>query len=122
MPKKILIVDDNPGDLFLMTVALDESGVAYELASALSGEEAIKKAEDFRPELAIVDTRLPKIDGYETCKKLKEKFGASCKVVIITGLIDAVDSIKARISACDAYCVKTLDRKDLIETVKRLSL
>jgi len=85
---KILIVDDNPDTLTVFTDLLIEHG--YDVVTAANGVEGLKMAAEERPDLALVDTRLPKMDGYEVCRQIKEMKGLDVKVIMFTAYGDAV--------------------------------
>lgn len=118
MSKKILLVEDNEGDQFLIEEALKEAGIDCELIIESSGEEGVAKAASLNPDIVITDTNLPGIDGFETCKKIKEICGDSTKVIVMTGIVDAVDAVKARQMGADDYCVKTSNLSQMIKTLK----
>ena len=65
-----------------------------------------------------LDTVMPGLDGFDTCKKIKEIDG-NIKVIICTGFVDAVDATKARNSGADDYCVKTADFEVLVNAVRK---
>lgn len=115
---RILLVEDNEGDQFLIKEALEEIHSEIELVVASTGEEGITKAETIKPHFAILDTNLPGMNGFDTCKKIKESLGESIKVIIMTGVIDAVDAVKARKMGADDYCVKTSDLSQLVNVIK----
>ena len=120
MEKKILIIDDNEQDRKIMQRFLNKAGYE-EILMAETGEEGVKKAESEKPDLVIIDTMLPGIDGFEVCRQIRGIQGSSApKIVITTGTIDAVDAVKARRMGADDYCVKTSDCLPLIEAVKNL--
>ena len=116
---KILITDDNPGDRRLMREALSEVAVAFEVQEAETGEEAVDKARAWKPDLVILDTNLPGIDGFETCRQIKAISGISLKVIMLTGVVDAVDAGKAREAGADGYTVKTSDYQYYLERVRQ---
>ena len=62
---------------------------------------------------------MPGMDGYEICKKIKA-MDERVKVIICTGIVDAVDAAKARASGADDYCVKTVDYEPLIMAIKNI--
>ena len=119
MKKKILVVDDNRGDQVLIKETLLGAGVECEIIAADTGEEGIEKVKTENPDIVVLDTRLPKMDGFETCKKIKEIEQGKIKVIVMTGVIDAVDAVKAREANADDYSVKTSDCKSLIDVIKR---
>ena len=120
MGKKILIVDDNEQDRKIIQRFLDRSGYK-DIFTAPTGEEGVKTAKAKKPDLVILDTVLPGIDGFEVCRRIREALGKTTpKIIIMTGSIDAVDAVKARTMGADDYCVKTSDYKPLLDAVKRL--
>ncbi len=116
---KILVIDDNEQDQKVAKRYLAQAG--YEdVAFADTGEDGVEMAERERPSLVVLDTDLPGINGFETCKRIKEIEGLDTKVIVLTGLIDAVDAGKARENGADDYCVKTSDCASLLDTIKGL--
>ncbi len=119
MGKKILIIDDNVDDMEIMNKQLKAAGF-QDFFSAGSGKEGIKMAQDHNPDLIILDTLLPDIDGFEVCRRLKQNKNLSSQVIMLTGAVDAVDAGKAREAGCDDYAVKTADCAMLLNAVKKL--
>jgi len=119
MKCKILIIDDNEQDQKLIRKLIEREGIA-DVITAETGVDGIFVAEKERPEIILLDTQLPGIDGFETCKRLKSIKGYDPKVVIITGVIEAVDAKQARESGSDNYCAKTRDCAKLMLAVKML--
>ena len=120
MGKKILIIDDNEVDLLIVKRYLSRAGY-NEIISAGNADEGIKKVEQERPDLIILDTLLLSSNGFEVCQLIREKYNqTNPKIIIITGSIDAVDAVKARKTGADDYCAKTSDCVPLLEAVKKL--
>jgi len=120
MSKKILIIDDNDQDIKIITRYLQNNNFK-EIFHAQSGEEGVEKVKELHPEIVVTDTNLTGIDGFETCKRIKDIEGSNVIVIMMTGLIDAIDAGKAREMGADEYCVKTADYAQLIELVTKLS-
>ncbi len=120
MKKKILLVDDDEQDLKIIKRYLSQIG-NDEIWTVRTGEEGVKSAQENHPDITILDTNLPGIDGFETCKRIKEIDGLQTKVILMTGLIDAVDAGKARKMGADDYCVKTSDYAFLLNAVRKLN-
>lgn len=120
MSKKILIIDDDEGDREIIKRFLEMEG-NFSILTAASGEEGVEKAAAEKPDIIILDTKLPGIDGFETCQKLKAIEGLETKVIMMTGAIDSVDAVKAREHGADDYCAKSLDCEDIIAAVKDLN-
>jgi len=121
MKKRILIIDDNEQDKKIMKRFLNKAGF-QDISFAVTGEEGLDKADSEKPALVILDTILPGIDGFETCRRLREsKKLSGLRIIIITGSIDAVDAVKARKVGADDYCAKTSDFAPLLEAVAGLT-
>ena len=120
MGKKILIIDDTDTDRKIVIRYLNRAG-HDNIITAGTGEEGVEKAASEKPDLVITDTNMPGIDGFETCRKIREASGkVTPKIIVTTGAIDAVDAIKARKAGADDYCVKTSDCSQLLTAVKNL--
>lgn len=120
MKKKILIIDDNEQDRMIIKRCLNKAGYD-EILIAETGEEGVEKAGSEKPDLVLVDTMLPLIDGFEVCRQIRETHSpAAPKIIIMTGSVDAVDAVKAKKMGADDYCVKTANFVYLMNTVKKL--
>ncbi|MFC1543212.1 PleD family two-component system response regulator [Candidatus Neomarinimicrobiota bacterium] len=108
---KILVVDDDENTRITLCDLFAEVG--YEVIMVPSGEEALDKAREERPAVALVDTRLPGIDGFEVCRRIKEIEELDIKVIIYTAYIDAVNVVKAREVGADDFMGKISDFSNL---------
>ncbi len=120
MDKVLLIVDDNQADRMAIRRILSKELPDLKIILAESGEEGVEQAGQHNPNIAVLDTNLLGIDGFQTCEKIKSLDYADTKIIIMTGHIDAVDAAKAREMGADDYCVKTADYADIVESVKNL--
>jgi DNA-binding response OmpR family regulator len=104
--KKILIIDDDVNLSNVLTDKLNLSG--FEAVSAGDGEDGLKKALEIHPDVILLDLVMPKMDGLEMLKKLREDpWGKGAKVIVLT-LLEEVDYIaKAVESAVYGYIIKT---------------
>lgn len=90
---KILLVDDTPENLRVLMELLKETGL--EVATAINAEMALKAASSILPELILLDILMPGIDGYETCRRLKENpLTADIPVLFISALDKDLDKLK----------------------------
>jgi len=117
--KKVLVIDDTEIIRAMLRDLLKEQG--YHVLTASTGEEGIDRAKEYRPDIILIDTKMPGIDGFETCRRIKQVEGIETKIVVMTADIDAVDTVRARQMGADDYCVKTRDFVPLLQTVKSLS-
>ena len=112
MGETILLVDDNANTRSVMYDILTDKD--FNVVTAGSGEEALDKVKKIRPDVILLDTRLPGIDGNEVYRQIKKIEGLHAKVIIYTGYINAVLS-----AAADGYVVKTSDFMALFDAIKK---
>ncbi|MEX0269345.1 response regulator [Leptolyngbyaceae cyanobacterium UHCC 1019] len=90
----ILIVDDTPENIRFLSTLLIEQG--YQVRKALTGKMALTAAQAATPDLILLDINMPHLNGYETCKLLKQnEETASVPVIFLSALNDVVDKVKA---------------------------
>jgi DNA-binding response OmpR family regulator len=109
--KKVLIVDDDKSILRTFTRILQKSG--YEIEVAETGKEAMEKTESQHYDLALVDIRLPDIEGTELLAKLKKPLQNTVKIMI-TGFPSLETGVKALDEGADAYLVKPVKPQELL--------
>ena len=119
MSKKILIIDDNKADRICMAIALKESGYS-DILEAETGEAGIEHCRIKQPDIVILDTILPKMNGFETCQMIKRLPGKKPVVVMLTGSADAVSAGLAREAGADKYTIKTSDYEEFKKCVRLL--
>lgn len=119
MAKKVLIVDDEPDVLKIVSFRLKAAG--YEITTASDGREALDSAEKDRPDLILLDLRMPVMDGYEVCRKLKSDENLkNIPVIFLTASSGATIKDKAREYKADDYIVKPFEPEDLLRKVKKI--
>jgi DNA-binding response OmpR family regulator len=101
-----------------LTDLLIEHG--YDVVVAADGAEGLNVAEKERPRLALVDTRLPKMGGYEVCRRIKGIKGLDAKVIMFTAYGDAVNTVKAKEVGADYFLAKTEDFTNIHQAMKEL--
>jgi len=112
MKEKILIVEDNPQSMRLIEMVLRAKG--YTLVKAIDGEEALDVAVEERPDLIIMDIQLPKLNGLEVTKRLRETSAFShIPIIAITAYAMKGDKEKAINAGCDAYLTKPINTREL---------
>jgi len=113
----ILIVDDEPNILLSLEYLFKKEG--FRVFIARDGEEAMGIIQENKPELVILDIMMPKVDGYEVCKHIKENMG-NVKVVFLTAKSKLRDVQKGMDLGADLYLTKPFSNKDLVSKVKSL--
>ena len=116
---KVLIVDDNKANVRLLDINLRAAGYATEMA--YDGEEALEKIRDTDPDLVLLDVMMPKLDGYEVCRRLRADEATSViPVIMITALKDSEDRIRGLECGADDFVSKPFDKGELLARVKNL--
>lgn len=113
--KKILIIDDDKSILRIFALIIQKEG--YETDTAETGEEAMEKFSNNRYDLALIDVKLPDIDGIELLRRI-DAINPSMKKIVVTGFVSIEDGIKALDSGADAYLVKPVKPEELTKLIK----
>ncbi len=117
--EKILIVDDSPTELNLMSTPLQNSG--YRVITAINGEEALEKAEQEQPDLIVLDVVMPKKNGFQVCRQLKNSPETKAiKVLMLTSKDQSSDRFWGLKQGADEYMTKPFAEKELLANVAKL--
>ena len=115
---RILIIDDDDNTRTTLSDLLGEHG--YKVFESSNGEEAVEIVKKEKPNVVLLDTLMPGLDGYETCRRIKAIEGINTKVIMVTGNVDAVDAMKAKQAGADEYTVKTSGFGGLVSMTKEM--
>ncbi|MBX3218221.1 MAG: response regulator [Labilithrix sp.] len=85
--RPILVADDDPEMVSILVEALSHKG--YRVATARNGKEALARVEDERPQLILLDMKMPIMDGWTFARELHERYGRSIPIVVITAVEDS---------------------------------
>ncbi len=108
----IVIVDDKPTNLGVLFDFLTDSG--FKVLVAQDGESAIQKVEYAHPDLILLDVMMPGIDGFETCRRLKENESTQdIPVIFMTALSDTVDKVKGFSLGAVDYVTKPVQQEEV---------
>jgi two-component system response regulator MprA len=120
--KRILIADDDRDLVEAIRMILKKQLVESRIEVAHDGYDALIKAGDFKPDLLILDIRMPKIDGLEICRRVRENGAlvSTMKILAITGHSDAYDRETVLASGADDYLLKPFDMQNLFSRVDAL--
>lgn len=117
--ERILIVDDDPGITRLLRSLFETAG--YQVHTELDGTGAIRYAAEEKPDLIVLDLRLPDMDGFEVCKTMRKVFLPwSVPIVMLTGLDSPVDQLRGFACGADAYLTKPCELPQLLRTIERM--
>ena len=114
MSKKVLVVDDEKNIVDIVVFNLKKEG--YEVLSAFDGEEGLKKVYDEDPDLILLDIMMPKMDGFEVCKKIREK--KDTPIIMLTARAEEVDKVLGLELGADDYVTKPFGVRELMARVK----
>ncbi|NWF52234.1 MAG: response regulator [Nitrospirae bacterium] len=126
MGAKILVVDDDPDVLDAIGIALEANG--YKVVTARDGEEGLEKLKDEKPDLMILDLLMPKMDGFEVCKELKDprraKY-ANIPIIILSSVREEASRRRYELETglqldVDDYVEKPIEHGVLLERVKKI--
>ncbi|MBO5274251.1 MAG: response regulator transcription factor [Clostridia bacterium] len=112
--KRILIVEDEKNIVQVLAFNIMQAGYAYDIA--LDGEEGLKKALTGEYDLILLDLMLPKMDGFEVCRRIRQKL--STPVIIVTAREEEVDKILGFDIGADDYVTKPFSIKILLARIK----
>ncbi|MCT4620093.1 MAG: response regulator transcription factor [Marinisporobacter sp.] len=116
MGKSILVVEDESKMREFISLYLRKEG--YEVIEACDGEKGLEKFNNNKIDLTILDVMMPKLDGFEVCKKIREH--SKVPIIILTAIEEERDHIKGYEMGADDYITKPFKAKILIAKIKRL--
>lgn len=114
MPKKILVVDDEKPISDIIKFNLTKEG--FDVDTAYDGEEAVKKAEDYDPDLMILDLMLPKKDGLEVAREVRQNH--DMPIIMVTAKDTEIDKVLGLEMGADDYVTKPFSNRELVARVK----
>ncbi|MGI6038718.1 MAG: response regulator transcription factor [Clostridiales bacterium] len=115
MDKKLLIVEDEKSILDILSFNLKREG--YDTIEAMDGETGLAMAKTVNPDLILLDVMLPKLDGFEVCRKLREE-GRSTPVIMLTAREEESDKVMGLEIGADDYITKPFSMRELLARIK----
>jgi CheY-like chemotaxis protein len=117
--RRVLIVDDNKDAAEWLATLLRLSG--HETHVALDGVEAVKTAERILPDAVLLDIGLPRVDGYEVCRRIRQQpWGKGLTIVALTGWGQEEDRQKSREAGFNTHLVKPVDDEVIMNLLASL--
>ena len=113
---RVLVVEDDAEITEVLRRTLRQEG--HEVRAAADGVAALEVAEDFVPDLVILDLGLPKLDGVEVCRRLRAESDAP--ILILTARAQTDDRVEGLDSGADDYLVKPFERQELLARMRAL--
>lgn len=119
MVKKVLIIDDDSGDRELIREYLLKQSSDIDFTMAENGEQGVDEVNRSKPDLVVLDLNMPGIDGFETCKRIKD-IDKDLKVVILTGFSDTINYNEREDSTAELYLTKDFMKYTLPKVFQRI--
>ena len=95
----------------------------HEVHTAYDGEEAVIAAEKFRPEVALLDIGMPRLNGYDACRRIREKpWGKDIFLIALTGWGQEDDRRRTEEAGFNCHMVKPVNPRDLMKVLARLQM
>jgi CheY-like chemotaxis protein len=119
VPPRVLIADDNIQGLELLEAYLADSD--YLLEKAVDGEETLQKVKRWRPDLILLDVMMPKISGFEVCKRLRaDPQTRDIAILMITALDQPSDVERAVEAGTDDFLTKPINKTELLLRIRSI--
>ena len=109
----ILIVDDEPNIVRFVGAGLRAEG--YTVTEARNGLEALQAVEVSSPDIVILDVKMPKMDGFETCRRIRE--GSLVPIIMLSGMSETEDKVRTLEYGADDYIVKPFLINELLARI-----
>ena len=115
----ILVADDSPTEMRMVVRALEGRG--YTIVTAIDGEDAVEKATNLRPRLAVLDIVMPKLNGFQVLRKLKAAGSTKdIKILLLSSKSSESDRFWGMKQGADDYITKPFESDALAAAVARL--
>lgn len=119
-PSRVLIADDNAQNLELLT-AYVEGIPNVTVFSATNGQETLARVAEVKPDLILLDIMMPKLSGFEVCRRLKSHPDTrDIQIIMVTALNEMGDHERGVESGTDEFLTKPVDRHELVARVQSL--
>lgn len=116
MNERVLIIDDDPGLLTLLRLGLERDG--FEVVTAQSGKEGLRKAYESHPDLIVLDILMPEMDGWEVCQRLR--YICDTPILILTAVDERDGVIRGLSIGADDYVLKPCTFEELKARIRAL--
>jgi len=119
MSKKLLLSDDSITIQKVIELILSEKD--FEITTTNNGEEALSKLDEFVPDLVLADIEMPKINGYELCKRIRGRESTrNIPVLLLAGAFEPIDESKVKEAGADNFIIKPFESQELLDKIDSL--
>jgi putative two-component system response regulator len=114
--RRILAVDDDPNNIAILKELLDDD---YDLKTSPSGEQALKIAREFLPDIILLDVMMPGMVGYEVCRRLREQYALKdTRIIIVSARAMSSEQLEGYRAGADDYVTKPFDGDSFLEKIR----
>ncbi|MDX2038645.1 MAG: response regulator [Isosphaeraceae bacterium] len=118
-PPKIVIADDNPQNVELLEAYLGE--IDCEIRTAVDGEDTLRVVQEFQPDLLLLDVMMPRLSGFEVCKKLRAQAETKeLMILMVTALNETADYDRGVQAGTDDFLSKPVNKVELLCRIRSL--
>jgi class 3 adenylate cyclase/CheY-like chemotaxis protein len=118
-PARILVVDDTPENRDILEMRLTSR--RYEVITAVDGEDGLAKVREFLPDLILLDVMMPKLDGFEACRRIRADASLPfIPIILVTAKTDTKDVVEGLEAGGDDYLTKPVDQAALVARVRSM--
>lgn len=114
MMDKILVADDDLNICELLRLYMEKEG--FEVVMAHDGEEAVAKFESEKPSLILLDIMMPKLDGWQVCRQIRQK--SDCPIIMLTAKGETSDKVSGLKGGADDYITKPFEMKEVLARIE----
>lgn len=119
MSQRILVVEDQEDNRRILRDLLTNAG--FEVIEATTGEEGVRSAELYRPDLILMDVQMPVLDDHEATQRIKARPELrGIPIIVVTSYALSGDEAKAKAAGADAYVAKPFSPRALLATIRRI--
>ena len=119
MPDRVLVVDDDPAIIFMMTEKLSRE--YFEVISAANGFDALQRVAEEKPDVVLLDVMIPGLDGFEVCQRIRSNpETADTPVIMVTALSDVADRVRGLVVGADDFLTKPANDMALFARIRSL--
>lgn len=119
MKTKILIIEDNVQNMYMLSFLLEQNN--YEVIQAINGAEGITAAQKMKPDIILLDIQLPEMDGYDVAGKLREfEELKTTPIIAVTSYAMIGDKEKILAAGANGYIEKPVDPDNFIEKMEQI--
>lgn len=115
MPTRVLAVDDEPDVLRLVEIKLKKAG--FEVLTARDGQEGLDSALAERPDVVLMDVRMPRMDGFTAARRIKEEMQPAPIILMLTAEGQEADVIRGLSGGADDYVIKPFAPRELVARI-----